>query len=212
MHVRTFGISVKATNAVTLTELFESMKNRSGQSDSSKSNLRRIFLDIQSHPEFFDGLVATIKDQKTFCELEDKDGNITIKVENLEASKKLMEHNFFIVNKVTGRGLYQHYHHSCSPGVFGSYLANSYSALCKARMENELTSLEATGQSTSNKRRAVKTRYSNRLSFSLIVHKESLAQVLSKFKEIKAFEYQFSEVLPENVKGVALSPYVRAVS
>lgn len=47
------------------------------------------------------------------------------------------------------------------------------------------------------------------MDFSILVHNEKLADVLAKFHEIKAFEYQLATIVPDALKGVPIAPYVK---
>lgn len=210
MIVRSYGFSVTPGNKeIGLDALFESLEKTSGAADTSLSNLRRIYVNTASDPNFVIGLVVTVKDQKTFCELVNDKGNFVITVSNLKGKNKLMEFNFFLVNKANGLGIYQHYFHSCSPNTFGSYLRRRYRRLSDSSQDATIQAMKNAGEHTLKKEKQVKSAHAKALSFGLLVHKDSLAKVLSRYKEIKAFEYEYAALEPDLIKGVPLGNYIK---
>ena len=211
MFVRSYGFSIEAGHGrVAMADVFSLMVSQNGQPDTTKSNERRFYIDDTSDPEFVRGLVVTVKDQKAFCELvSDDGGGFVISVKNLEGDNKLMEFNFFVVNKKNGLGIYQHYHQSCTPNTFGSYLRARYSFLSDNSCQQEIKKLETAGQLTGKKEKKIKAEHRGALKFSLLVHNESLAEVLSKFQQIKNFEYEYAVIAPDKVAGVPIGPYVK---
>lgn len=216
MIVRSYGFSLEAGHGhVSIADVFNQMTGSNGQPDTSKSSERRFYIDDQSDTDFVRGLVVTVKDQKAFCELvKDDDGSFVISVKNLEGENKLMEFNFFVVNKVNGLGIYQHYFHSCSPNTFGDYLRKRYFTLSHELSKGEIEAAKAAdpnGAITQKKEIEIRRKYRNSLSFSILVHNEDLADVLKRFKEIKSFEYEFAQIVPDMVNGIPIGPYVRRV-
>ncbi|MGX8295013.1 hypothetical protein IXO675_002560 [Xanthomonas oryzae pv. oryzae] len=210
MFVRSYGFSIKAGhNRVTVADVFSLMASQNGVPDTSKSNERRFYVDDTNDADFVRGLVVTVKDQKAFCELVNASGSFVIKVNNLTGNNKLMEFNFFVVNKRSGLGIYQHYHQSCTPNTFGSYLRSRYASLSDDSREKEIKNLEALGELTKKKEREIKLEHRGALRFALLVHDESLADVLSKFQQIKSFEYEYDAIVPDKVSGVPIGPYVK---
>lgn len=210
MLVRSYGFSVTAGNAeVSLDDLIASFVATSGDEDTSQRNVRRIFVDTATNKDFVLGLIVTVKDQKTFCELVNAKGNFVIAVSNLKGKNKLMEFNFFIINKTNGHGIYQHYFQSCSPGTFGNYLRSRYRSLSEKSRDDSIAALKTKGQHTTGREKAIRAAHSKGLRFALLVHQESLEAILSKFKEIKGFEYEFAAIEPDLVKGAPISNYVK---
>lgn len=70
------------------------------------------------------GVVLKVRDQKQFCQVSGSTGVIRLSAQALAAGSKMAEVNFFLVNPVTGKGLYQYYHLSTWPMSFG-YLCKS---------------------------------------------------------------------------------------
>jgi len=109
MKVRTYVFSVNTKSKhVSLGDLFSYLANEPRIIGQGENGERRFYVD-ESNPSYYKGLVVTVKDQKAFCKLlEGNAGDITIEVENLDEKERLMEFNFFVLNKSNGFGLYQH--------------------------------------------------------------------------------------------------------
>ncbi|MGE8451384.1 MAG: hypothetical protein ACN6OP_12335 [Pseudomonadales bacterium] len=213
MLVKSYGFVVSAGNTkVSFDDLVASLVSTSGNEDDSMGQLRRIFVDSTAVPGFVVGLVVTVKDQKSFCELVQDKGNFVVSVTNLVGANKLMEFNFFVVNKSNGHGLYQHYFQSCSPGTFGNYLRSRYRRLSEDSRDKELVELKKSENYSLKKEKLIRSNHAKGLNFSLLVHNETLEQVLSEFKKIKAFEYEFAAIEPNLVEGAPINHYVKRLT
>jgi len=75
---------------------------------------RILHLDTETDNIFHLGVLVTIKDQKSFCELKAASPSSALDyvLVNTKIETKASDFNFFIVNKKTRRGLYQYYHNS----------------------------------------------------------------------------------------------------
>lgn len=209
MKVKTYGISIAPEcGKVSMQNLVDLMKNQSGASDNTKSNERRFYI-ASVDEDFIAGLVVTIKDQKRFCKLHGDGAAFTISVENIQGQQKLMEFNFFVLNIKNGLGLYQHYHQSCSPGTFFDYLKRRYISLRNASRDNEIEALKTGGTHTGKTEKQVRKAHSGGLSTAYLLRKDSLQEVLSKYKSIKNFHYEYAELAPEHTAGEPISPWVK---
>lgn len=210
MKVRLYGFSLEAGHAKSsLNDLYDHMELFSGEADNARTNERRIYFNKDADPTFARGLVVTVKDQKAFCKLIDENGRLVISVENLLGDDKLMEFNFFVVNKTNGIGLYQQYHHSCSLGVFGGYLRDRYRTISEESAGQAIAALRQQGGSTDRKEAAIKRAHRGGLSVATLVHSGNLSAVLRQFDKIKSFEYEFAQL--DAIREVAqpLQPYVK---
>lgn len=209
MKVRLYGFTLEAghTNS-SLNDLYDHMELFSGNADNTRTNERRIYFSKDADPTFARGLIVTVKDQKAFCKLIDENGRLVISVENLQGDDKLMEFNFFVVNKTNGIGLYQQYHHSCSLGVFGAYLKERYRTISEGAANQAIAALRHQGQHTNRRETAIRRAHRGGLSVATLVHRGNLAAVLRQFMRIKSFEYEFAQL--DAIREVAqpLQPYV----
>ena len=213
MKVKLYGFEVESSSSsITIDALMASMEKKSGLPDNSRNIERRIFIDCSSHAEYHSGLVVTVKDQKRFCRLEGSGGQIKIAVENLKGDDKLMEFNFFVLNKKNGIGLYQHYHNSCGLNIFGAYLSSEFTNLRQSLIDVESEALElANGSISESQKKEIRRKFKSKLIFSQLVRKESLEKILGEYKKLKAFEYEFSAIDSKVREGIPLSNYAKKI-
>jgi hypothetical protein len=121
--------------------------------------------------DYFLGLLVTIKDQRVFCQLIDEGSELKISVAELEANTHAMDFNYFAINATTGRGVYQHYHHSCAFTVFGSLCSTKY-----AQLAHQVGAKKAA------------------LTHEIIVRPEKLGELLDEMNEIKSFQFDVGTV------------------
>lgn len=209
MLIRTYGFSLEAGNsAVTLNDLFTELQAQSGKTIPGMAHPRIFFFD-NSDPSFAKGLVVTLKDHKTYCQLVNDQGKLVIKVSAV--NDQLLDFNFFIVNKSNGFGLYQYYHHSCAPGTFGGHLRQVYRSICSARTKSELQKLSEDGKGTKKAEAKVRSKYFKSLKFQILVHLSSIDKILKEFKKIKAFQYEVTALTHATSAGAPLGPYAKKV-
>lgn len=211
MKVRMYGFEIESESAsVPIAKLMDHLARNTGKPDQSHSIERRIFLDETTNINYYLGLVVTVKDQKRFCRLENNKGQIKITVENLTGDDKLMEFNFFVINKKNGIGLYQHYHQSCGLNVFGGYLISNHKHLREKFANDEIEAhTRKEGELSANRERSIRKKYRGRLKFSQLVRKDSLEKILKECKALKAFEYEISALDVDVRSGIPLSKYVK---
>jgi hypothetical protein len=138
--------------------------------------------------------LITAKDQKTFPELRNEKGKISIKVSELAAGSRLMDFNFFVLHKKTFCGIYQHYHASCSSTQFGFFLRYFFwkpeqEVRIAARIK-ELMKVEGISQEKAGAK--AKKLFDGRLKFDLFVKPEDFAKILKAMQEIKRFQFNVS--------------------
>lgn len=211
MIVRSYGFSLEAGHGhVSVADVFNYMAGHNGEPDATKSSHRRFYIDDDGDADFVRGLVVTVKDQKAFCELvKDGGGGFVISVKNLEGENKLMEFNFFVINKNNGLGIYQYYHNSCSVSTFGDYLRKRYFTLSHNLSEQDIEMAKAAGDLDQKKEKAIRAKYRKSMSFAILVHDEDLDVVLGRFKQITGFEYELVQIIPDVEHGIPISPYVK---
>jgi hypothetical protein len=214
MKVRLYGFEIESKcSTVSLEDLFFELNKYSGLSDTSRGLERRIYLDSGSDTDYHLGLVVTVKDQKRFCRLENDHGNLKITVENLKGRDKLMEFNFFAINKKNGIGIYQHYHQSCGVNIFGSYLITRHRKIREKRIIEDIKNEKSAnnGEISPSMEKRIKRKHKGGLKFSQLIQPESLEQLLKNYKKIKAFEYEYSTLVPDKRIGIPLGKYVKKI-
>lgn len=162
-----FQIKVEGTGELTLASFASSLAAVNPGAPDENSSKRLLFLNDLRHPEYCAGLVVTVKDHRTYCELVNSGESLLVKVNELDHGSNLMEFNFFVFNKKTGAGLYQHYHQSCSVNSFGDLAKKRFIDYKKASCQ---AAIDAAGpDATEAEKKKIEARFGNKLVFSVLV-------------------------------------------
>ena len=128
MRVKFLGFRFECSSVISLKKYFKAIEAENFSTRKLGIYERYYLANTTFNPKYFVGLFVTVKDQKKFCELTKKKGKLCIKVNNLKDNSTLMHFNFFVMNKETGFGLFQHYHNSCSANQFGLFNNRIYNS------------------------------------------------------------------------------------
>jgi len=211
MDVKYFGFNLfNETNLIPLESYFKFIEQQNYISTTNSGNELRVYVDTISDEKFYKGLIVTVKDQKRFCKFSDKHSSMKIEVENLKGNDKLLEFNFFVIDKMTGLGIYQHYHQSCALNVFGRQIKMLFNQYRASTAETDLTVSEVDKGSklSKNEKKLIRSKYNDRLLFSPLFKKENIEKLLSQCNSINSFEFEYS-YLTENIKAATpLSKFV----
>lgn len=210
MKVYLFGFewAIKGDRAtqVTLADLFAYLKSIHGKEIDFKGANRLIY--VNETDTYYTGLLLTAKDYKRFCEL-DKTGPLKINVREASDGTSLIDFNFFVVNKATGRGLYQHYRGSCWVNAFGDFCSEQLDDLCDERIAADIKAKGGIDALKDKELRQARRKYDGQLEFMLLVKEETFNQILSNMTKITSFQFAFATIRPEQeslfrpLKGVA---------
>lgn len=205
-----FQFAVEGKGELSLTSFANSIAAvNPGVPDESGSK-RLLFLNDQHHAEYCAGLVVTVKDHRSYCELVNSDGSLLVKVNELDHGSNLMEFNFFVFNKKTGAGLYQHYHQSCSVNSFGDFAKRLF---LEYKKESRQAALDAVGNSATKAKEAeIRARFGNKLAFSVLVRKEALKDLIEEMQRVKAFQYALATPEVPQDEFAPLKPFIRMKS
>jgi len=205
MKVRFIGFSLEAKSIISIDELASYLVGIKNEQYLLGEHHRMVFINQYHDNEYFLGVLVTIKDQRRFCELTNEDGSFKIKVSDLEESNNIMDFNFFVINKETGFGLYQHYHQSCSINQFGYLMSKRYQSLVKSRIESEMNKIKNISES---QKRSIRKRHSGEMAWQVLVRKDKLDDILIELKRIKSFEFDFLYLEAKEKEYEQLSPFV----
>lgn len=147
---------------------------------------------VKDDGKYYSGLVLTYKNQKKNCLSKVKNGQFEIKIEDLKGDNKLVNFNFFCINKKSMKGLYLYYRGSCSlNSLFSSWQSYSNFTIRK-KIRLETTAL---GKKPDEKLvEAIHKKYEQRLEFRVIIDKANLISMLSAFNEIKSATFRYDSV------------------
>lgn len=206
MKVRFLGFSFESNvQEINIEEYVQHIINQHNTPFKIGEHERFLFINTTRSEKYYVGLVVTVKDQKTFCELIKESGKMTVRVKELEENSELMDFNFFVLNKKNGIGMYQYYHQSFSVSSFGTLNSQRFSDLltktCKEKLDD--------GRNlTTKQEEQIKKKYKGRLIWELIVRKEKLQELIAQFRKVKAFEYCLSTLTASDAEFQPLKQYV----
>lgn len=169
---------------------------------------RLLFLNNRCDPNYHVGLIVTVKDQKTFCRLVAGDGSLLVKVDELELNTKLMEFNFFVVNKATGTGLYQYYHQSCSLSSFAYLVARRFREYRESLVQAEMDKIPE-GERTEAKLTKVRKHHKGQFKWEMLVRAERLEELIAELQRVKSFEWTVATPTVDQEDFKPLAPYIR---
>ncbi|SHH39732.1 hypothetical protein SAMN05216361_0033 [Marisediminitalea aggregata] len=209
MLVRFVGFSIEVPDSLPLSELMASMASDYANFESADDIGRFMFIDDTSNDDYYLGLVVTVKNQRTFCELKENSGAFKIQVNSLEDDSRIMDFNFFVINKASGVGLYQHYHQSCSIGQAMRSMKKKFLRLKEVRKEAKKVEVLESGKSEGAATKAAGRQYKGTFKWQVLISRESLPSLLSEMEKIKSLEFDFAYLEPEARYFSQLSGYVR---
>lgn len=178
--------------------------------DKSTGNSRILYLNSDFNEEFYLGMIITVRDQKKFCKGKVSNGDFTFDVIDLKQEDKILEFNYFIINKESGLGLYQHYHQSCTARILGKMLKHFSSLHSNSCAEAYISAEEAKNNKTfsSSAKSKLRSPFLSKVDFSILVRKEKLDEILLQYSKIKSFEYEYSTLTPKIQEATPLADYV----
>lgn len=209
MQVRFLGFNFSTNSAnLSLSHYINHMINQHETCHKLGEHNRYIFFNTSHSVNYYVGMLLTVKEQKTFCELTNASGNLVVKVNELDSNSNLMDFNFFVLHKTTGLGMYQYYHQSCSLNSFGYFNRQRFSEYRDGLVDTEISAIP-TQELTSAKKKTIKQKHKGNLSWEIFVRKEKLKELIEEFQKIKAFEYCFLTLTANEPEFQPLTNYVR---
>lgn len=206
MHARLIGFVWRTGKGITFDEFFEQLKSLRGEL-TRFGNYDRLLYTGETQ-EYFVGLFLTVKDQRRACEIRDLGGEFKINVRALADGTSLTDFNFFIVSKGTGRGLYQHYHNSCSFNQFSIFCSRQYDDLRESRREADLVP-EGGDEAPGIAKRKIAEKYKGGLEWEVMVRQEKLQELLEELKIINFIEYEVATFTADEPTLTPLEPFVK---
>ncbi|WP_370605403.1 hypothetical protein [Citrobacter braakii] len=191
MKIKSQGFAIINSNAnIKMSDIFDYFIKQSTHEIKRADYDRQIL--VKDDGKYYSGLVLTYKNQKKNCLSKVKNGQFEIKIEDLKGDNKLVNFNFFCINKKSMKGLYLYYRGSCSlNSLFSSWQSYSNFTIRK-KIRLETTAL---GKKPDEKLiEAIYKKYEQRLEFRVIIDKTNLISMLSAFNEIKSATFRYDSV------------------
>lgn len=177
---------------------------------ANNDNSRLLYINSDSHEKYYLGMIITVRNQKKYCKAKMKNKDFTFNVVDLKGGDKILEFNYFIIDKTSNLGLYQYYHQSCSTRQFGQIIkkfAQHYSrSQSEVAIEMEGNKLER--ELSGHRKTQIRAPYRVEMNFSILAREETLKDILAGYEKIKSFEYEFATLTPKIMAATPLSKYV----
>lgn len=209
MQVRFIGFTMATeSKGFTFHNYIESMKSSGYQIEGGEHGRILYFNDTHS-TEYFAGLLVTVKDQRTYCKLINASGKLHVEVTALNRDANLMDFNFFVINKATGAGMYQHYHQSCSINLFGSINSKKFAELRTAHLEQAIKKKSENITLKKKDEKVLRAQYKGNLMFEVLVRKENLDALIEELARVQDFEFSLSTLTASEPEFKPLDSYIR---
>jgi hypothetical protein len=207
MKASILGFWLEPASAITLGDLFQRLKAKKGKAEKFRGYDRLIFVDETD--TYHIGLLLTSKNYKRFCELHKQGETLSINVRQVQEGASLIDFNFFVVNKETGRGLYQYYHNSCRCPMFGNYCIEEFDQI---RQERKAAAITAAGGSKApdHQLTMISRKYEGTLSWGILVRPEKFDDLVRKFDAIHNFDFELNSITAEKEQRYRLLQGVAA--
>lgn len=169
-------------------------------------NNRRLY--VTDTGKYMNGLLLTIKDMRKFCTIQDDEGHIKLTAHELKKNEQVADFNFFVFDKTSSCGMYQHYYHSCSLPAFNVILKAIYSEILKFRKNKEL---EENPEKKEDKKflAYLQKKYAGTMLWSIIERKDNFINRVKLLKELSAIEFEYSVLETEAKPYEPLYPYLK---
>ena len=204
MKVNVLGFTLDLPGGITLEQFynyltpFNGQENPLGDQLPEGENEKRILIGARG--DYYAGLIITIKNQKSFCQLVEDGPSPRIVVERLNPNRRIMDFNFFIINRTNGRGLYQHYHQSAGLDVFGNFL--------RVLFTNQRLSLAETATQRGDERAASRL-LKGRFRLAIMATRDNYKALVRELQSVDKFEFDCLEFGPAQDPLRGMAPYLR---
>lgn len=211
MRVKFMGFRfVLKLGSLSLATFAQALSAKGYDPNAPTDDQRLFFMSDSADPDYYVGVVITIKDHKTYCELVRAPTNILVRVAEVQHDASLMDFNFFVLNKRTGAGMYQYYHHSCSVSAF-CHLAGSKFNEYKEQVIAEKIAAESSGEELTEARRAkIRREHNSRFSWEVLVRQEALEAMIEELHKVKSFEYLIATPEVPEAEFKAHTAYIKS--
>jgi hypothetical protein len=181
MDIKLLGFELEVGKGISLVDLFDYIATTKGSPIVFYKYGR--FLYVEDLGQHYAGLLITTKDQKKFIEFEQHAGTAKLEPRDVTQGSQIADFNYFLVNKKTGRGLYQYYHNSCSIDTFASVCKRHYDNLKESQIKAAISAL---AQPTPSKQRQCRSMFAGTLTWNVLVRPEAFRDMVSDLKSIKS--------------------------
>ncbi len=190
MKVRLHGFALDAgCDRISITDLLDQLEAESGP--ILKFGGQERILLVKNEGQYALGLFVSFKDFKKFCSARRTVGKgVRLKAQDLDPDESLVDFNYFVIHRKTGRGIYQHYHQACRFSRFGAFLSERYRDLLTRRRDVAIK--EAGPGAPKKTEREIRKNYKGILDYSVIVRPEKVDDLLDEMLLYRQFQYDMT--------------------
>ncbi len=213
MFVRFLGFTLSALPIYSLDLFMRELADRPIAWSENNGPGRFLFVDTKFDEQYYLGLIVTVKDQRRFCQLrEGGTDRLQIMVNEPDQTSRLMEFNFFVINRISQVGLYQHYYQSCSLREGMKELGNLYRDLLLGHREVYVKELLDQGASKIRANELARQHFHGALRYTQLVSPADFQEMLNELSSITALELEYTSLRVEQPTYAQLSQYVKRES
>jgi len=206
MKAQLLGFVWTMGKGITVAEFFAHLATLKGKPERFSEHDRLLYVGTRG--DYHVGLFLKLKDQRRSAEIARSGTAFRVTVRELEEGTNLIDFNFFILHKQTGRGVYQHYHQSCSLNQFGIFCSNHYDELKKSKIATAHAANGPSLPSEDQKKRADRA-FKGSLTWENMVRKEALSKLLRELDRIKFFDFTLTTIEDNDALVRPLKAYAK---
>ncbi len=205
MKVRIFAFEWFMGGGITLDDFCGHLQTLSGLETEHK------LLALTQKEDYWAGVLISIKDVSAFCQMR-RDGRVfTIEAKELDENAQIADFNYFIINKSTGRGLYQHYHQSPVSNTFSKFVKKCYLSYRKQRIESEI--MAAGGEAIKNvDEKRIRSKYYGGFTYKTVLKQKEFIKCVDALRQIKMFSFELETITAEEKQFTPASEFAKRCS
>lgn len=185
MKVRVHGFEWEITHGSTVREFLDYLRETSGE---EVENRVIALTPVNAVESLWAGVLLTIKNARRYAQLKRRRIGFEVTTQELAANTNIVEVNFFVINERTGRGLYQHYHHSAALTVFSAVFRRQFMTY-----------------------KAIKEIERGRFKLHVLLREASLEDYIRQLASVKSIEFEAVSYRPDEHEFRALEDIAQRV-
>lgn len=190
MKIKLIGFEL-TQGAVNLDDFFEHIAKKNGK--EHKYGYAQRILYLAENKKFHLGLLLTAKANRRICELAKSGSGFSISVRELLIDSRLVDFNFFVVRKSTGRGIFQYYWGSASLSSFGGLLHKHYRELSDLR-KGEALAAAGGDAAPKSKQKEIREKFRQPLNCFPLYTEDDFSRLVQNLSKISSVTFSFAKL------------------
>ena len=206
MKVKFIGFEWLLGRGISILDLLQDMAQRPVNADSESF----ILLDVQS--EWSIGAVIRVLDQRRWTQILRVSGKLRITAEELAHNANIAHVNFFVINTLTGRGLYEAYHGGTSLNLFCHQVKEHYKDLKKRRIQGAVKTYLEEGRPGEVAERAARKDFANSFRYALLERQGAFLNRVASLSALKSLSFESVDYAPDEQAYRPLAKHASRIS